>query len=591
MIDDTLVVSVVLFITVVVFLTGKLPYEITAFTAVIVLVLLGQLTPTEVLSGFASAAVVTLVCMFVVAGALGTTGVARKLAGYLSSVVGRSETQAIVGIMCAAVLFSSCINNVAVVALFLPSIRHFSHASGIPTARLYLPLAFGSVLGGMCTLLGTSPNLIASDVLVRAGHEPLGFFDFLPFGIAASLAGIIAMVLVGRNWLPSTSEHSPESELSDLYAIEDWIHSFEVSEEATIAGRTLRSSGIGERLSARVVAIDRDGRRTLAPTPEQAILAGDLLYVRGRSEELERKAALEGLRIRKDIKLESLGSLGVGVQEILLAPRSDLIGQTLREARFRDHFGVQVLSIWREGIPLRTKIGGQPLQFGDALLVQGTRENIARLNTEPDFVVVGESVGQVQRPNKAWAAIVGLVLVFVLAAFGLQEPHIAAMIGALFVIITGAITVEETYREVNWGVALLVAALLALGIAVDHSGIAVSYTRGLIDLVAPFGSWACIVALLVVASLFSQLLDSPIAVVLLAPAVIPLAAQLGLSPSLSVLIIALGSSMAFMTPFSHKAILLVAGVGGYQTKDFVTVGTLVTVVVAMALSGVAILYL
>ncbi len=750
----------VLAVMVYLFLTEKLPVDLTAFLGLTLLILTGYLEPDEAFTGFASTAVITMLAIFIVSAALLRTGVADMVGGRIHGIVGSREVPLIVLFMVVAGVLSAFMNNIAATAVLMPAVASVAKRAALHPSRLFMPLAFGAILGGTTTLVGTPPNILAGAMLEERDLEPFGLFDFTPMGLSLLAAGVLFMTTVGRRLLPRR-EAEPErrdQELTQVYRLQERLFSIRVPEGSSLDGVTLGESRLGTALGVQVASIVRRGRRELAPSAETFLRAGDELVVEGRIEDLEEllgvrqvviedakerfpriKAGVTGMRLRLrrrsplvgrslrqlhfrerfhvivvgirrgeevlrdelaqvalegddrilalgtheqarrlaeggefevravgldavqqlqkhlfliaipersplvgrtiqqsrigeligltvgglmrndetqlsiepdevlragdrllvagepdrilsllelgEVQLdpkvdeESLESDDVGVFEATVAPRSAVAGKTLARLDFRHRYGLQVLAIWREGERLSANLAQVALRFGDALLLQGSREQAAKLALEEDFVVLTPDAGAERRTRKAPFALGGLALMVGLVVSGWQPIHVAAFTAASLTILSGAITMPEAYRAIEWRAIFLVAAVLPVGVAMERTGAADLMAGSVSSLAGPFGPYAVMAALIVLSSMLSQGLDGAPAVVLLTPVALQTAQEMGLSPYPVMMGVSLAASAAFMTPFSHKANLLVMGAGGYKSMDYVRVGTPLTVVV------------
>ena len=327
-----------------------------------------------------------------------------------------------------------------------------------------------------------------------------------------------------------------------------------------------------------VVAVERGREVIWGPGPEVRFEAGDQLFVKGRERRLRALLRMGGVELTAGVSAPTFESEEVGMAEATLAPRSRLAGRSLEEIEFRDRYGVQVLAIWREGRAIRSGLAQLALRVGDALLLQGRRGRLGLLSRERDLVVLSDVAEEPRRLTKAPYAVGCLALMVALVVTGIAPIQVAAFAAASLIVLCGALTMEEAYRAVEWRAIFLVAAILPVGSAMESSGTAALLASSVMDLAGPAGPYAVLAALVLLSSLLSQCLDGAPAVVLLTPVVLEAASGLDLSPYPLMMGVALAASAAFMTPFSHKANLLVMGAGGYRSMDYLRVGTPLTVI-------------
>ncbi len=378
------------------FLTEKLSVDLTAFLGLVVLIFGGYLTPGEAFTGFSSPAVITMLSVFIVGAALLETGVADLIGGRIHRVVGSSETRLIIVLMVVAGVLSAFMNNIAATAVLMPAVATLGPRAGLAPGRLFMPLAFGAILGGTTTLVGTPPNILAAQVLAERGLEPFTLFDFTPLGLAILALGVLYMLTVGRRLLPARSAHGPplreDDDLAQVYQLHERLFSIRIPERSPLHGRSLAETRLGNTLGVKVVAILHRGQKRLAPEGSTLLCAGDVLFVDGRADDVRELLRLQGVEV-ESVRPDQLPAPmhGVGAVRLRLAAGSQLLGRGLGEIRFRDRFGVLVVAIRRGEEVLRQRLGSAVLEAGDAVLALGTREQISELASVSDFVV--EEVG------------------------------------------------------------------------------------------------------------------------------------------------------------------------------------------------------
>ncbi len=757
------------------FLTEKLPVDLTAFLGLVILIFGGYLKPEEAFTGFSSPAVITMLSVFIVGAALLETGVADLIGGRIHRIVGSSETRLIITLMLVAGVLSAFMNNIAATAVLMPAVATIGPRAGLAPGRLFMPLAFGAILGGTTTLVGTPPNILAAQMLTERGLEPFELFDFTPLGLAILALGVVFMLTIGRKLLPNRDPHGPamreNDDLTQVYRLHERLFSIRIPEGSPLHDRSLAETRLGNTLGVKVVAILHAGRKRLAPAGSTLLRAGDVLFVDGKADDVEELLRLQGVEvkaveagelpvprgvggirmrvapgsgvaghalrelrfrdrfgvvvigIRRDrrpagggqtkhvlrerlaevvlheddevlalgkraqleelsqqpdfviedvgwsavdalqdhvswihvpagsplagstIKDSRLGELvgltvagivrdgetrlaisaeeaiheddhlliagepkalvkflelgeveldteppdaaleseDVGMVEVTIPPRSAAAGNTLTDLRFRErHGGLLALALWRGDGAIHSDLARETLQAGDALLLQGPREEIRLLATEPDFVVLSQAAQAPRQTQRAPLALGCLLLMIALVASGWQPIHVAAFAAASLVVLAGALTMQQAYRAIEWRAIFLVAAVLPVGVAMERTG-AAELLANSVTAAAPLGPYAILAALVVLASMLSQGLDGAPAVVLLAPVVLKTADNLGLSPYPLMMGVSLAASAAFMTPFSHKANLLVMGAGGYRSSDYLKVGTPLTLMLYVLL--------
>jgi len=401
---------------------------------------------------------------------------------------------------------------------------------------------------------GGLPLTVGDEVLVIGGREQIE---------AMAASGDVDVVEVGRD---------------AVTRLEGVSFELKVAEDSPLAGASLRDSRIGELVGLTVIGVVRAGELATVG-PEDLFEAGDRLLVTGEPTRIASLIEVGHVEIEEQAPEEDLESETVHVVEVVIGPRSKIAGRTLKALDFRERYGLQVLAVWRHGEPVHRGLADIVLGFGDALLIQGSEVKIKLLAPDPDFLVLTLGLQEVRRTKKAPFALAGLGLMIALVVAGLFPIQVAAFTAAVFVVLTGALTMDEAYQAIEWRAIFLVAAVLPVGIAMERSGAAAMIADGVVGTAGDFGPHVVLVALLILSSALSQGLDGAPTVVLLAPVVFITAEQLGISPRPLMMGVGLAASAAFLTPFSHKANLLVMGAAGYRVGDFIRVGSILTVIV------------
>jgi di/tricarboxylate transporter len=568
-------------------ITEMLRPDLVALIVMVLLGLFGIVTPQETFAGFSSTAVITILGISIVSIALHQTGVSHGLGKFMHRMGKQSEGKLILITMLVAACLSLFMNNIAAVGILLPAVMTLTRQSKVSPSRLLMPLAFGTVLGGMATLLTTS-NIIVSGTLKDAGLKPFGLLDFLPIGIPIVIVGTIYMITVGRRLLPSGPGNAASQEdllrfrLSNLYEIQKSLFIIEVLLECPLAGLSIAEGDWSKKINATIVGITSQQRTHLAPPPDQIIRQGDRLMVQG---EIERECLSElGLRLIEDQTTPpSVSSETTILAEVLVAPHAELIGSSLRQVHFRERYSLNVLAIWRGRKPIQTHLSDLLLRFGDALLVQGSAEKIHQLDQDPDLVLLQEDPDAIQKPNKQYIAMVITLLVLGVAATGIMPVAILVMTAAVLLILTHCLELNDIYRGIEWKAIFLIAGMWPLSIAIRSTGLADMIIQAILNIfgnVTPLGLAAL---LLLVALVFTQLMSGQVAALVLAPLAMSAAQQVGVDPRGMAMAVALGCSLAFPTPYGHPVNIMVMGPGNYSFRDFLRVGGPLTVLIMIVI--------
>lgn len=573
---------VIVVVAIALLLSERLRADLVALLVVVALGVTGVLTPREAFSGFASSAVITIVAIFILIEGLRITGVTERAGMLLERVGGASETRLVVVIMVAAAVLSLLMNNIAAAAILLPVVSGLARRSQVSPGRLLIPLAYATILGGMATLF-TTANIVVSGVLRGQNLPEFGVLDFAPVGIPIVIVGVVYMAVWGRRLLPQvqTREIQPlveeQQDLIEVYRLGERLFRARVPVGSALDGKTLAESGLRENYGVTLVAVERQGRVVSAVQADTALATGDIMYLEGQLEEFRKRDTapyLELLPLSGE-HAEHLESEAIAVVEVVLAPRSTLLGQTLRVARFREKYGMNVLGIWRAGRPIRTNLGDLPLAFGDALLLQGPRRRIPLLRTEPDLILLANGeIAHAPPLTHAKRRLAPAIMLgaLILAAFNSALVGGIMLGGALLMVLTNILTMDQAYGAIEWRSVFLIAGMLPLGLAMTTSGAAGLLSDKLIGLLGPAGPLAVLAGLVLLTILLTQAMNGAAVASVVAPIAIQAAQHTGLDPRALAMGVALASSMAFLTPLGHPVNVLVMGPGGYHFRDYLKVG-------------------
>lgn len=571
----------IIFTAIVLFATEKLRVDVIALLVLISVTLTGLIDPAQAFSGFANPAVITVWAVYIVSGGLFATGIAGMLGERILTIAGNSESRLIAVLMVGAGLLSAFMNNIGATAVLLPAAVGISRRSGIPLSKLLIPLSFASLLGGNMTMIGTPPNVLASSLLTERGFPGLRFFDFTPTGIVVFVTGILYMIFIGRHLLPT---RQPQ-DVQEAYNLRDYFSEIRILEQSKLAGRTLAESRLGSDYDLNVVAIiDLDNNRQM-PHRDHRFRVGEILVVEGKLDDLMRAKESLGIAIEAEHKLElaEFTSEDEVTIEAVLAPRSRIAGKTLREMHFRDRYGFTALAIHRQGRVILQRLRDVRLQFGDTLLLRGRKSQLASLQASEDFLVLEPVNYTGRRLNKA--PLAGAILLSVLALTLIAHLHIslAMVIGAVLMVLSGCLTMDEAYQSIDWRSIFLIAGMLPLGLAMENTGTARFLAERLVGLVGPLGPLAVLAGIYILASLITEPMSNAAAAVLMVPIGIDAALNLGADPRPFVLAIVIGASTSFLTPVGHQSNILIMEPGGYRFTDYTKVGALLNVALLIAI--------
>jgi di/tricarboxylate transporter len=577
MTTDIAITLAIIGAAVVLFATEKLRVDLVALLVLLTVALTGLVDPERVFEGFANPAVITVWAVYMVSGGLFKTGVADAMGRGILRLAGDKESRLIATIMVTCGVISAFMNNVGATAMLMPALVGISRRTKIAVSKLLMPLSFSSLLGGKMTLIGTPANILAMGILADRGLAALGFFDFMPMGIVVLMTGVVYMVLIGRHLLPVREGAQGRQ---DVYRLRQYVTEVRVLNTSPLAGKTLLESRLGRDHDLTVLAIERDGMGQAQLRRDTVIEAGDLLTVEASADDLMAAREALGITIEAERKLDldRLEAGSVQLIEATLAPRSHLVDRTLREVRFRDRYGFTALAIWRHGEALTEKLREVPLQFGDALLLQGPNHRVRQLQEGTDFLVLEPLQREQVRRKKAPIAVLALALAIGLVVFANFHISLAMVIAAVAMILTGCLSIEEAHESIDWRTVFLVAGMLPLGMAMEATGTAQYLADLVLDALGDFGPIAVLGGMYLLAALITQAMSNAAAMVLIVPIAVDTAQGLGANHLTFTMAVVIGAATSFLTPIGHKANVLVFGPGGYRFFDYARVGALLTVV-------------
>ena len=569
--------------------TERLRPDLTALLVLLTLNLTGVLTPEEAFSGFSQAAVITILSTFILTAGLEQSGVTRWIGQRILHWAGSQERRLVASLTLTSAGLSTFMNSIAAAAVLVPTSVSIARHSELRPSRLLMTLSYGAMLGGTATLL-TTANIVVSTALANAGYRPFGLLDFLPVGVPLVLGGTALLVWLAPHLLPNRDvggdlrrTRRMEGELARLYQLSQGATEILIRPGSALAGLSLGESGVGRDLGLTALGVYHQGRMRLAPDRETILEEGDILIVEGRPTDEQQQRY--GFQIAADPRLPyTLASEHVPLVEVILAPRSELEGKSLRQARFRERYGLQGLAVWRQGQILQQGVSDLPLRLGDALLLQGPRDKVDLLKLDAQLIVLEEETRE--RPGLRAYLASGIMLACLLLAGLRVLPVATAMLtGATLMILTGCLSMDDAYRAVSWKAVFMVAFMLPVSIALQASGTADVLAGLVVGAAGNLGSLGISAVLLLLTIGTALLLGGQTTAVVIAPIAIAVAGTLRVDARAMAMAVALGCSFGFLTPLGHSANLLVMGPGGYSTRDYLRLGaplTLLAVVITLA---------
>ncbi|HVF51954.1 MAG TPA: SLC13 family permease [Pyrinomonadaceae bacterium] len=572
-------VILLLLVAVVLFATERIPIDIVTILLVISLILTGTLTAGEAFAGFGNDIVITISGLFILTGGLVKTGVIDIVGRRLHRIAGGNEFRLTVLIMVVAAACASVMKNTTTTAMFVPVVLGLAERARIQPSKLLMPLAFGAILGGTCTLIGTSTNLAVSGALPRYGIEPFSMFELTKVGVPIVGIGMLYMLLIGLRLLPARG--SAES-LTEQYHIREYMSEVVVLDSSPLVGKTLAEANLSNALDLTVVGIIRGVQGRIAPHSGTMLEPKDVLLVQGRVEDILRVKTEAGIEIKADSKLSDrdLEPGDVELFEIMVLRGSVLNGRTLKGMSFRDRYGLTVLAVNRHGVALLSKMSTVSMKFGDVLLVQGKREEVERMASDGQVLLLEDVSERRGRAGKRiWAIVAFLVFLFFSVTHLFNMPlSVAVLLGVLILLATKSVRTQEIYGLIDWRLIVLIAGMISFGTAMEKSHADQYLADMIVRGVGDYGGMAVLMGFFALTVALTQPMSNQAAALVVLPIAVKTAVALGLNPRTFALAITYGASCSFITPLEPACVLIYTP-GRYRFFDFVKVGSILTVAV------------
>jgi di/tricarboxylate transporter len=575
---EYLVLGIILAVALYLFWTQKVRTDVTALLVMLALILpwphpgsgwRAILKPEEGFSGFGSAAVIMVTAMFVLGAAMVRTGAAEKLGGRLFRACARSEVLLQVSILVVTTTFSMFVNDTTVVLVFLPIIVALCKERGLSPSRYLLCVAYGSLLGGQWTLIGTRSNIIIGNYLREHSASSIGFFDFSPIAGVVFVAALVYFLLFGRRFLPGAGQvESAEETLGREYLTEVLV-----TPQSGIVGKSLSQLAWWKRSDLTVVELIRGSERIPAATWLK-LQPGDVLVMQGPVPTIGDLLKSPDFQLKEEVKMDNqtLRSVDLVTVEALLAPNSDYVGNTLEQVDFSRDYGFTVMGISRHGKTIRERPMGTPLQYGDSLLLLGHVARVERLERNPNLFLVGHRRFTGLGRKKAAVTMLLMLGIVVTALTNVLTPAISIPLAAMLAILLRYVKVKDAYEAVDWQAVVTVAGMIPFGKALEQTGAAAGLAHATAGALQGLGPMVVMASLLVFAVVLTQLIENAAVAIILAPVAFQMAREVGVDPKPFLVGLAICVSSAFCTPVAHESTILVMGPGGYQFKHYLQVG-------------------
>ena len=588
---EMILVMMMIGVAIFLFIAEWVRVDVVAILMMVALPLLHLVTPKEAFVGFSSNAVISIIAVIIIGAGLDKTGLINRLVRPVLRVAGRSESRVVIAISLTVACISSFMQNIGAAALFLPAIQRVSKMLKIPLSRLLMPIGFSAILGGTITLVGCSPLILLNDLLEPFHLKPFHLFDVTPIGLALVASGIACFILFGRFILPKGSaEAEEEGATSGLRnALEELGAPFELHTppDFTHYREPVLVEDLKRRYLVNVVGIiEPPDFKLLSPRPEEEVRSDIDLLVYGREKDVQRMAEEEGMTLKDELEVfkDDVSDTTSGTVEAVVAPRSQVAGKTLNQLNLQDRFRVTPLAIYRHGETYRAEIGDLVLDVGDAILIQGSWRRLKMLQEERSLLFTTPIDVELMRPEKAaWAGLwLGVALTMIMV-FKIQLS-VSLMTGALGMVITRVLSIDEAYRAVDWRTIFLLAGLIPLGIATEKTGTAAWIAHTVLNAIGAVQPIVLLTVIGILSTIFTLVISNVGATVLLVPLVVNMAMAANADPRMAALVVGLATSNSFMLP-THQVNALYMGPGRYRSVDFMKAGILISVVFIVVMIG------
>lgn len=589
---DMMLVLGILGFTIILFAFEIVRVDVAAISIMVLLGLSGLVPSEQLFNGFASNAVISLIAVMILGAGLDRTGVMGQIAAWLLRVGGNTERRLQLLINSTLGVFGTFMQNTGVAALYMPVVSRIASRANLPLSRLLMPMGFCAILSGTLTMVASSPLILLNDLLTTSNRslpqgvdtiQTFGLFSVTPVGIALMATGILYFAVLGKRVLPkvptpSATPGGTKDYFADVYGIRGDMYELVVGVDSPLVGLTVGEAEAS--VDAPLILAMRSGDDSrLAPPADEMIWTGTALGVMGPREKVDAYAKANDLRLQP--RLQNFGRLvnpaRAGISEVVISPGSKLAGQTIGEVRMRKRYGLNVLAINRGDEIVRDDIRDTQLRVGDSLVIHSTWRDLAAVAKDRDFVVVTDIPKEEQRPHKVWHALVFFAVSIGMVLFTDFRVSIALLTGALGMILTGVLSIDEAYQAVSWKTVFLLASLIPLGYAMETTGTAAWIAQFVLSHLGNVSVLTLQFVLAALATFFTLVMSNVGATVLLVPLGINLAIEVGADPAVFAITVALATSNSFILP-THQVNALIMGPGGYRVRDFLRAGSLMTLV-------------
>lgn len=575
--DPVVLVLLIVGFTIFMFAWEKIPIDVTAMITMSMLMLCGLVTIKEGIAGFSNDATVTIMFLFLLSSAIENTGAINLLGKQMLRFSGRNPKRAILIVMLLSGAASAFLNNTAVIIILMPIVFKISRFNNISPTKLLMPMSFGAVVGGTCTVIGTSTNIIISGISESEGYGRFGMFEFTSIGVTLFGAYYLFMYFIGSRMLPA--RRSAES-LTENYEMKEYLTEIVIEKGSPLAGKRLTKTALITDLNLEVIEISSHDGNIWLPDEYELLEEGDRVIVRGSRSDIAVLKSMKGVVFAPEELIEDidLKSNETTLIEVVVAPNSSVARSSINEINFKDLYDAIPLALRRKGVLVNEKFGDMELRFGDDILLEVKKDSIDQLQRSKDFVFTQELEKIDVNFKKMYLSLSVLAGVIVMAALNILPIIQGALIGIIILVIADCITIREAYRQVDWKIIFVLACLIPLGTALTNSGAADLLASNVLVYLSDFGPLYIMFFLFAVTALVTSIMSNAATAVLLSPIAISIAVQLGIDPKPFLFTIMFAASTSYMTPVGYQGNILIYGPGNYKFSDFVRVGSLFTII-------------